>query len=403
LSEDDRPSVVRLAVELMSSALSIDSFTPRGMMRMSFGMMRLTAEAMKLITPWEGNRVAWQEFQNKLQTFDLFEYADSTLGLNAGARPTLEELVARASALDTYSAVWATEGAGHYHAESSRGRTTHGLLREESVGNIARKSLTPLHSGMGLSLANRVLLGLDTRGGASAVRDCLQEFLALCRENSCDGFAGVAYEALGLVVRNLHPQLVPAVDRELSAADEELLGYFWHGVGRAIYFAPTNFLTSGNLSGRAVEMTRREPPHETGRLNALSGLAWALFMVNVRHEEVLAELLRGQGRSLSSDGDAFANGVGAATVVWRDAAPDDTRLAALCQYRPDGNDAALAEQWDRLVRQPCSDSLQRFYPTIRDCRRIGEVFRYRSLPELVTRLEAERDAGLEGAGERRAR
>jgi hypothetical protein len=369
----------------MYDLLTRDMFTPRGMMKLGFNMMSASAEAFKFMSPGRGGRAAWQEFQNKLETFDLFEFVDSALQLPAGVDLPLAALVERSLALGPYRAVWATEGVGHYHAERfvENGGAPRRLLSNESAGALPARSLTALHAGAGLSLANRELRKLGPRSDAASVGDALRGFVALCRDNAAEGYVGVMYESLGLVARNLYPRLVQVIDQQLSEMGDELHGYFWHGVGRALYFAPTNFLPVGEQSGRPFEVSQREPPHELGRRNALAGVVWTLFLVNIRHPEVLENLLKNQTPGLPDD--AFVNGVSAATVVWNDSAPDDPYLTALCQYRGGGH-------WERSIRRPCEEALRRFYPVIKKHNCMGEVFRYRSLPELVVRLEEGRGA-----------
>ena len=46
---------------------------------MTFEVMQQSAEVGKFLMPGRENRLAWQEFQNKLQAFDLFEHVDVTL------------------------------------------------------------------------------------------------------------------------------------------------------------------------------------------------------------------------------------------------------------------------------------------------------------------------------------
>ena len=63
-------------------------------------------------------------------------------------------------------------------------------------------------------------------------------FVQLCRDNSRPGYEGAAYESLGLVARFWNSPLVPVVDRVLCKIAPEVLGYFWHGVGRSLNFLP---------------------------------------------------------------------------------------------------------------------------------------------------------------------
>lgn len=380
---------------------STDAFDSRGMMRTTFNMMRQSAGVLGQFMPGAENRAALQEFRSKLQVFDLFENVDVELRLPSDANITLGEMVARASDLSPFLAVWATEGIGHYYAETvwqTRGVPDR-LLVEADERDVPAKCLAALHAGMGLSLANR-LLGTIRQWNPNSPSDCelqraLRQFVALCRANSAEGYVGATYEALGLVTRNLYPHLMPCIDRHLSGMGDNLADYFWHGVGRAIYFAPTNYLPFGGTSRRALEMSQQEPPHESGRRNALSGVIWAMFLVNLRHPEVVENLLK-QCDDDAFDMDAFANGVSSATVIWRDSTQSgNPHLGALCRHRPDPSRPGLAERWQTLVRVPCLSASDEYYETLKSHRRIGEVFRYCSWPEMIEGLREARRHGSE--------
>lgn len=387
----------------VSYAIACDALDPRSMMRTGLGVMWLSAETLRLLLPGQVSRVVWQEFKNKLQAFDLFENVDSVLSLSAEPAVPLTKLVEKTRVLGAYRAVWATEGLGHYHTEMCWDRTgaPKDLLRNSNADHLPVTSLAALHAGMGLSLSNRLLKTIRSPDSESEIRRVLEQLLDLCWHNSRSGYVGAAYEALGLVTRNLYPHLVQVVDRQLKEVDEKLVSYFWHGVGRAIYFAPTNFLPFNSSPWRAVEMTQREPPHEIGRLNALAGLVWAITLVNIRQPEILETLLRHHGNKLSQ-GNALSNGVSSAIMIWRDSTGDDSCLAAFWQHRPEPSDPDFNKLWTEQVLHSGQNALQRFYPVIKahDC--LGEVFRYQSLPGLVDRLQGLNACGHR-ANERRTR
>ena len=381
----------RRVTDLVYSVLPFDLLTPRQMMKVTFDVMQLSAQTLKSFWPGQDSRVVWQEFNNKLQAFDLFENADSVLGVNAKTEIPLTKLVEKAHTFDSYSAVWVTEGLGHFQAERCWERTgvPKDLLRSIHISSVPRRSLTALHAGMGLSLSNRLLETVETRYSEAKIFDVLQQFINLCRDNSAPGYVGAAYEALGLTTRNLYPHLVKIIDRKLQQIDEKLVSYFWHGVGRAIYFAPTNFLLSNNSPWRAVKMAESEPVHDVGRLNALTGLVWAIVLVNIRHPEILEALLRCHGSALSQS-DALSNGVSSAIMIWCDSTGDDSWIEALYQYQPQRSDLAVNDLWNKYIVETCRNSLQRFYPVIKEQNCWGEIFQYQSLPELVVRLERNR-------------
>ncbi len=193
-------------------------------------------------------------------------------------------------------------------------------------------------------------------------------------------------EALGLVTRLLYPQIVRIIDWRLSAIDPDLVGYFWHGVGRGLYFLPINALPCTSSTWRAVEMAQEEPPHSLGRLNALGGLAWAVTLVNLRHPAILETFLKQYGGVISAN-DAFSTGVSASLMIWYDIEKDDPYLRAFLQYQPDPSNPRLVQLWNSQVRAPAQEALQRYYDVLKDT-----VWSRRGLPAsifavLVDRLE----------------
>src|SRR5262249_13744050 len=150
------------------------------------------------------------------------------------------------------------------------------------------------------------------------VRASVRQFLGLCRANCRPGYVGAAQESLGLFARVFRPEgVVPVVDRELAALDADALDYYWHGVGRALYFSPTDFLPFGRSAWEAVEPVRGEAPRERARRNAVAGLAWATTLVNMLRPEVMEGVVRRLGDTLGRD-DAFASGVSSSIVMRQD-------------------------------------------------------------------------------------
>jgi hypothetical protein len=375
-------------VDLMFNLLTPQAFTPRGMARAALDVLQQSAAALRLVSPGLESRLAWQEFQNKLQAFNQFERVDQLPGLPSDGTIQLPELIRRADTLDPYLFVWATEGLGHYYAETvweQRGEPRQ-LLTDESARDLPEKTFAALHAGMGLAFANRLLGTINSANARDDTSRALRRFVALCRENSRPGYTGAAFEALGLVARNLYPQLLHLIDRQLMEAEENLQPYFWHGVGRAIYFAPTNFLSRAGSSWRAVLMTQEEPPHELGKRNALHGLIWALTLVNIREPEILEAFLQQYGARLP-ESEAFSGGVSSALIIWRDSTVEDPSLRRFYQHQPDSDDPHLVQLWADLVRQPATEALQNFYPVLKKHERLGEVFRCQSLVSLVDELE----------------
>lgn len=319
------------------------------------------------IVPPSEIRATITEFRNKLQAFYLFEHIDSVL-LLSGANLTLTEMIGRAFSLGPFFSVWAMEGIGHYYTQLqiAINEAPRGLLRGDHALDLCQQSLVPLHAGMGLALSE-AWLAQHRRTGAR-----IDDFFRLCEENARQAYLGAAVEALGLVARTLHPDLIGQMDREFSQHNQEMLAYFWHGVGRGIYFLPSNSLP---LWG--YDMCLQEPPHRLGKLNAAAGYAWALTLVNLRQPEVIAAFIHQQQPKISGN-DAFANGVFSALVIWLESASEASSLATLCNYQPGWLDPSLPALWDAYVR-PCGAHALDFHRN--PATHIGDLFRYRPMSD----------------------
>lgn len=326
------------------------------------------------LSPASENQLAWLELQNKLETFNLFAHVDLELDL-LRKDASLRESVARALRFGPYRSVWAIEGVGHFYAES--GNRSDCLNLKAEAGTLPASSLVALHSGAGLSFASRCLETINNHHTDAQIRTTLEQFLTLCDENSHEAYVGAAYEALGLVTRNLHPHLLPAIDHHLAELDEELVAYFWHGVGRGIYFAPTNILSDGETSCRVMKQTQQESPHELAQLNTLGGLIWALVLVNIRHPKILEAFIANNFSKL--DREVFVSALCSATAIWRDSSPDEETLTALWRHRP--SDGRIAEFWNACVSEPVSRVVNQYYVALKNAG-LGRLFCHRTLSEL---------------------
>lgn len=336
-------------------------------------MLRLSTEGVRAVLPADEG-LAWRELGNKLETFEDFQQVRSRLGLPP-AGFSLEGALRRVSELGAYGAVWATEGLGYARAEEAwaAGRPPRWLLREPGLEGLPARAVLPLHTGAALAFARRLL---DAGGARDAA--ALERWLAVWEDNARPGWRPVAVEALGLLARNLHPYLVPGLDARLGRLDPVLAEHFWHGVGRGLYFAPTQAVPFLDGTGRALEKAAGEPPNEAGRRNATAGVAFALTLVNFRHPQVLAGVLERCGGRIGA-GDAFSSGVASAAVTWSHAAGRDACLAGFLGHRP--SRPGLAERWNALVLVPCEDALRR--SLLRQGPEPADLFRCRASREEV--------------------
>lgn len=377
-------AVQNFTIDLMFDALTFKAFNPAYVRELGGNIAQ---QSSTTFTSWglnENRRLVLQELKNKYEVYNLVKNIDTLLSVPESGEFPLGELIEKAYSLGAYPDLWAVEGLGHDYATRAweSGKPPWNLLTDEKASVLPAKSLTMMHAGIGLAFAQKLMPPLTPYSSANEVRNVIDRFITLCRENSNVGYIGAAYESLGLVTRTWHPQLVTNVDKCLSEISEELLGYFWHGAGRALYFLPLYFVP-GLLSAWRAAFT--EPPHEIGKRNAIAGLAWATTLVNMRQPEIMLRLLRLRGTQLAQT-DAFANGVASSIVMGWDITPDDVYIKSFCQYRPEISDSQITTLWHELISSSCQNALQTFHPALQKQNRLGDVFRYQSLSELAARL-----------------
>ena len=266
----------------------------------------------------------------------------------------------------------------------SGGGPVRGLLTDERSSVLPAKSLTMMHAGIGLGFAQSLLSTVTPYSDAAVVRATLRRFVTLVDENSRPGYEGAAYESLGLVTRFWHAELVPVVDAHLREFAPHTVGYFWHGVGRSLYFNPLYFIPGLLSPWLQIE---REAPDEFAYLNMTAGLAWATTIVNVRQPEIMENFLRTHA-DFATRTPAFVNGLMSVLIMGIDITPGDTYIVQFLEYRPDPSDARIAELWERLVRGPGTEAVYHIHPALQRYQRLGEVFQYHpSLGDLAARLE----------------
>lgn len=338
--------------------------------------------AFRFFLPGEQGLVAWQEEANKAAVYFWVSQSSLLLGISEARDLDLRSLVDRAYSFAPFPALWAVEGLGNDYTGAvweRDGRSPRELFLEPGSETLPERSLLMLHAGFGLAAARRALRRLRGEDpGEKPLRTATEEFLDLCRANCRPGYTGAAWESLGLVTETFYPWLVPSVARALAASPEGVDSFFWHGVGRARYFALGSFLPCGDSTWRAFEAILRRPPGELRR-SSVAGLAWAVVLVNQRTPRVVADLVARHGETLAGD-DAFANGVASAVTMRRATTPGADFLETFPRYRPP--EAGVAALWEELVARPCRLALEVVYPRLAARKRLDEVFRYHPLSEL---------------------
>jgi hypothetical protein len=331
-----------------------------------------------LVTPRDAPAVM-QEFSNKLYIITLVTHVHAELGLDARTIDPLGALVDKVAAMPTFPRVWATEGLGNWFGDRAMERAGDGpdptgLLTDPQYASLPSWSMTMLHAGIGMSFAKAILKTLEPESPPETMRAALARFMRLCRDSSRPGYAGAAIESLGLATRTLYPNLLRVLDREMPSVDPELQGYYWHGAGRAMYFEPAGWLPSVNAPWRMIRRLDLESPHELARRNILSGIGWALSVVNMRHPTVMETFLRHHA-PLARVEDAFTNGVISSLMMRFDTTRDDWHISPYLGYQPAGREVASA--WRTLIAEPGERALRETYENMLRTNTLEQLFHYR--------------------------
>jgi len=303
-------------------------------------LSRQSAPALAaLLAPEEGSDcgAGWRELGNKLAAFDGFVDAARLLppAASGSPRPPITAALLWALAGDPYAALWRVEGLGYALAGpawagegGAPGAPPRGLLQTEA---LPERALIPLHLGMGMAFAERLLADLAAGLAAEpAVERLLRRFLDLSLDNARPGCVDALCEPLGFVARLLHPHLLPLLDRGLAGISPALRAFLWHGAGRGLYFLPSHALPWCNPWRRALGKALAEPPHALGRRNMLGGLAFAVALINLRQPRIVEGFLQAGDRCAACEA-----GAAHAVLVWD-------------RVRPDG--LAAGEGWPDLFR-----------------------------------------------------
>lgn len=298
---------------LAADAIRGEILQPRIALGNTARLLSASAEGIAALAGDSGT--PFQELSNKLLVWNLFTWADR-IGRVAAARR-----------LPAFDSIWTLEGIGYRYG-----------LRSDETRNLPERVLLPLHTGLGLALAE------DALARPGTVRARLAEFINACDRNSRPEWSGIMFEALGIPAVNLHPDgsIVADIDRELAAMQGDRRDYFWHGAGRGAYFAPATFLPGLGMRAPAFRRLWAMASDASAQRNLAAGFAWATTLVNLRDPAVLMRAIERMPRYAGES--AIMNGVGSALRFWTIVSPDDDYPAQLL-----GFDSRLKPASDRPI------------------------------------------------------
>jgi len=297
-----------------------------------------------------------QDWNERLRAFELFQRAPSLVRGGATLVRDPAPAIRDALAMDPWERLWVLEGLG-YAAVRQGGAAR--LLGSPAVPVAAH---IPLHTGCGLGLAADAVEGITTGGVGRAI----QTFANRCRQLSRPGGRGAMLEALGLAARTLRPESL----MELAQAAGEVEGgflrpYFWHGVGRALFFVPSQWLSWG--LGNPLHAALREPPNVATRADAVAGLAWATTLVGLRTPAAVDRFLASCGADVPAH--AVQHGIASALLLWAHANGVDAAFERFLGYA-----SPHPGRWHEWVVEPAERALATRLPHVLDGQ-FGELFR----------------------------
>lgn len=326
-----------------------------------------------------------RQAQNTRYIFTLVRNNPEKLGIPKSGPFDLGAFMQRAYSVGDFENIWVVEGLGHVYTQRTwNGREdAEGLMWEGQAADMPEKSLTMMHAGLGLALAESLLKQLNPDSTAVETERVLKIFIKLCRSNSREGYAGCALESLGLVTRCFNYPLVDMVQRVLADIDETAWEFFWRGAGRALYFSPGHMVQPLYSPWIAAD---QEAPNDRAHRILRAGISWPTNIVNMRHPEIFEDLIRRRGAREENEG-TIRHGVAASTTMAMDITPNHPVVRDYLAYIPKSQDPEVQRLWKKLVHEPVHNAVYRYQPILKKHKMLDQVFRFQDLDILVDRLE----------------
>ncbi|HEX4274757.1 MAG TPA: hypothetical protein VHZ74_05355, partial [Bryobacteraceae bacterium] len=262
-------------IDFARDASTFKAFTPGYVRRAVSNMIDGSTAALTAVATPFSRQLLQDEFRNLRDVTAFHGEAPSPWEFFRDGHYPLDEAIEGCYARGDYAAPWLLEQAGERYADgwlaesSMNARPLTDLLSSGRSLELPEKTMPMMHAGMGACFAKTFVARLTPLSTRAEIDDALKSFLDLVDANARVEHKGAALEALGFVVWSRYTQLVDLVYNRLVLMDGPASEYFWHGAGRAMYFAPM-YMVPGFSAFLAAAA---EPPNETARLNARAGVA----------------------------------------------------------------------------------------------------------------------------------
>jgi len=331
-----------------------------------------------------------QQAKNTRYIFVLVRNNPEQIGIPKTGEFDLAHFIGKAYGIGDFENIWSVEGLGHVYSQRTWilkwnvSEDAHGILIDGQATCLPDKSLTMMHAGLGLCLAESLMKQLTPDSSTKEVERVLKTFIKLCNNNSRPGYVGCAEESLGLVTRCFNYPMVDLVQRVLADLDPMAWEFFWRGAGRALYFSPGHMMQPLFSPWIAAE---QEAPNERAFKILKAGISWPTNIVNMREPEIFEDLIKRHGAAEENEG-TIRHGVAASTTMAMDTTPNHPVVKAYLEYKPKSKDPEVQRLWDKLVHEPVHRAVNRYQPILKEHQMLDQVFRFQDLDALVDKLEA---------------
>jgi hypothetical protein len=373
------------AVDFVFDLLSLSSLTPDYWIKVVSRLANQGSLAVRALGPQQS--LYAEQAQNTRYIFTLVRNNPEKLGIPKTGPFDLAFFMDKAYGIGDFENIWSVEGLGHVYSQRTwSGRDdAEGIMMEGQAAHMPEKSLTMMHAGLGLCLAESLMKQLTPDSSVRETERVLKTFIKLCRNNSRPGYVGCALESLGLVTRCFNYPMVDLVQRVLAEVDETAWEFFWRGAGRALYFSPGHMLQPLFSPWIAAE---QEAPNDRAHKILRAGISWPTNIVNMRQPEIFEDLIKRRGALEEHDG-TIRQGVAASTTMAMDITPNHPVVKSYLEYVPKSTDPEVQRLWTKLVREPVYNAVNRYQPILHKHKMMDQVFRFQDLDALVDRLESQ--------------
>jgi hypothetical protein len=317
------------------------------------------------------------ESVNKILTIETVEFTNLFLGKDA----SLAELIDKILRFEPHRSLWLAEGLGQVFGNRvmAKDENPRDLLTKGEGAQIPDNLQLMVHAGLCLAFARYHFDKIGKNATTEQIREATRRIAELARLNLLPGYAGIGYEAWGMVTQFFYRQMFATVTRTMQEIDPEHAPFLWHGAGRACYFI--NFMPRWKEPWPAFQLIRQIAIDEVSRHNLLAGLAAGMMIVNMKTPVILESIVKERiSRLAEDDAAAFAQGVACSMVMRLDTTPDEENALRFIRHTPAPDAAAL---WEKIAAGPSRLAKEKLHPQLKAQRRIDEITCYRPLDGLL--------------------